>query len=256
VSGGYEDDRDFGDEIMYTGHGGNDPQSGRQIADQTLTRNNLALARNKAEGLPVRVVRGAHVGSPYAPATGYRYDGLYFVADYWSDIGKSRFVIWRYRLVRDREAEPPPKPSGEKNPQRKPATIQRIVRNSDVGTWVKKKLNNYRCQVCGDRLETPVGPYAEAAHIRGLGKPHDGPDTPDNILCLCPNHHVLFDLRAFTISDDWTLIGIPGSLTRGSLKLVEGHAVSLTHVAYHRRQWQISAAPPSSTPGSPSEGGK
>jgi putative restriction endonuclease len=25
VSGGYEDDRDFGDEIIYTGHGGNNP---------------------------------------------------------------------------------------------------------------------------------------------------------------------------------------------------------------------------------------
>ena len=81
VSGGYEDDRDYGDEITYTDHGGNDRQTGRQIANQTLTRNNLALARNKAEGLPVRVVRGAHVGSPYAPATGYRYDGLFFVAD-------------------------------------------------------------------------------------------------------------------------------------------------------------------------------
>jgi putative restriction endonuclease len=126
VWGGYEDDRDPGDEIIYTGHGGNDPRTGRQIADKTLTRNNLALARNKAEGLPVRVVRGAHIGSPYAPTTGYRYDGLYFVADYWSDIGKSNFIIWRYRLVRDREAEVPPQPPGEKSPQSKPATTQRI----------------------------------------------------------------------------------------------------------------------------------
>jgi putative restriction endonuclease len=237
VSGGYEDDRDLGDEIIYTGHGGNDPQTGRQIADQTLTRNNLALARNKAEGLPVRVVRGAHVGSPYAPATGYRYDGLYFVADYWSDVGKSDFVIWRYRLLRDREAEAPPQPPGEKRPQRKPATTQRIVRNSVVGTWVKN-LNAYRRQVCGDRLETPAGPYAEAAHIRALGRPHDGPDTPDNVLCLCPNHHVLFDLGAFTIAGDWTLVGLPGSL-----KLVAGHAVSAVHVAYHREHWGTSITP-------------
>jgi hypothetical protein len=33
----------------------------------------------------------------------------------------------------------------------------------------------------------------EAAHIRPLGAPHNGPDTLDNTLCLCPNHHVLFD---------------------------------------------------------------
>lgn len=33
VSGGYEDDQDFGDEIVYTGHGGRDG-SRNQIADQ------------------------------------------------------------------------------------------------------------------------------------------------------------------------------------------------------------------------------
>jgi hypothetical protein len=33
----------------------------------------------------------------------------------------------------------------------------------------------------------------EAAHIRPLGAPHNGPDTWDNTLCLCPNHHVPFD---------------------------------------------------------------
>ena len=34
VSGGFEDDRDNGDEVIYTGHGGNDPSTKRQIADQ------------------------------------------------------------------------------------------------------------------------------------------------------------------------------------------------------------------------------
>jgi SAD/SRA domain-containing protein len=79
VSGGYEDDRDDGDTIIYTGHGGNDPSTGRQIADQTVTVGNLALARNRAEGLPVRVTRGAGLDSPFAPETGFRYDGLYHV---------------------------------------------------------------------------------------------------------------------------------------------------------------------------------
>ena len=48
VSGGYEDDQDFGDEIIYTGHGGRD-DSGKQIADQTLMRGNMALAKNEIE---------------------------------------------------------------------------------------------------------------------------------------------------------------------------------------------------------------
>ena len=33
LSGSYEDDQDLGDEIIYTGHGGRDPEAGRQIAD-------------------------------------------------------------------------------------------------------------------------------------------------------------------------------------------------------------------------------
>ena len=68
VSGGYEDDEDYGDEIIYTGHGGNDPNTGRQVADQQLKQGNLALAFSRKEGLPVRVVRGANPKSPYAPA--------------------------------------------------------------------------------------------------------------------------------------------------------------------------------------------
>ena len=36
VSGGYEDDEDDGDTIIYTGHGGNDANSKKQIADQTM----------------------------------------------------------------------------------------------------------------------------------------------------------------------------------------------------------------------------
>ena len=42
--------------------------------------------------------------------------------------------------------------------------------------------------------------YSEGAHIRPLGKPHDGPDQPDNV--LCPNCHVLFGAGAFAIRPD------------------------------------------------------
>src|SRR5207247_612670 len=50
ISGGYEDDEDFGDVVVYTGHGGNDPASGRQIADQKLERGNLALWKSRLDG--------------------------------------------------------------------------------------------------------------------------------------------------------------------------------------------------------------
>jgi len=107
LAGGYEDTEDFGTEILYTGHGGRDPETGCQVAHQTLTRGNLALAGNKHSGLPVRVIRGARQHSPYAPVAGYRYDGLYRVADYWREVGKAGFYIWRFRLAKIVEAWAP-----------------------------------------------------------------------------------------------------------------------------------------------------
>jgi putative restriction endonuclease len=98
VSGGYVDDSDSGDQIVYTGHGGNDPVTKRQVADQELTRGNLALVISHNRGLPVRVVRGWKGHPAYSPDAGYRYDGLYSVARYWSEVGVNGYVIWRYEL--------------------------------------------------------------------------------------------------------------------------------------------------------------
>jgi hypothetical protein len=99
LNGGYEDDVDTRDEIIYTGHGGNDPASGQQIADQTLTGSNLSLVRSFEWELPVRVVRGWREPSGVGPKAGYRYDGLYRVVEHWEERGRSGFKIWRFRLV-------------------------------------------------------------------------------------------------------------------------------------------------------------
>ena len=81
---------------------------------------------------------------------------------------------------------------------------------------------------------TPAGPYAEAAHIQPLGKPHNGPDVPENILCLCPNDHLLFDMGALTIDDDFVV------QERGtSLRIVKGHAVGVRYVRYHRAHYTL-----------------
>jgi putative restriction endonuclease len=100
LSGGYEDDQDFGDVIVYTGHGGRDPKTRRQVRAQRLAGGNLALVYSCTHGLPVRVIRGASHRSPYSPPAGYRYDGLYRVEDYWRDTGRSGHTIWRFRLVK------------------------------------------------------------------------------------------------------------------------------------------------------------
>ena len=84
LSGGYEDDEDFGDVIIYTGQGGRNPETGKQYRDQSLTRGNMALAKSRIHGLPVRVIRKVE-GE-------YRYDGLFRVVDYWREEGKSRYL--------------------------------------------------------------------------------------------------------------------------------------------------------------------
>ena len=67
VSGGYRDDKDYGDLIIYTGQGGNDPNTRRQVADQELVRGNIGLVLYCDNGLPVRVVRGAKGDAAYSP---------------------------------------------------------------------------------------------------------------------------------------------------------------------------------------------
>jgi len=232
LSGGYVDDEDLGDVVLYTGAGGRDPASGRQVADQQLSRANLALANSLRHGLPVRLIRGAslHVHDP--PPAGYRYDGLYAVTDYWSEGGADGFRVWRFRLERIPSPDEGRVMEGQAVYMPAPRTevrVQRVVRSSAVADIVKR-VHGYRCQVCGEALPTPAGPYAEAAHIRPLGRPHDGPDVVANVLCLCPNHHVLFDLLQFTVRDDLGLEGMGGRL-----RTHDRHQVGLEHLRYHRR---------------------
>ncbi len=230
---GYEDDEDHGDVVIYTGQGGRDPNTGMQIADQELRRGNLALVTSELKGLPVRVVRGPKLKSRFAPDEGYRYDGLYRVESHEHIPGKSGFKIFRYRLVRDDRAKPPAKPiaGGREEPPRVETTVTRVIRDTALTRRIKE-VYDYRCQVCGMQLMCEGGPYAEAAHIVPLGRPHDGPDTVDNILCLCPNHHVQFDKGGFTINDDLTLNEIDGRLT-----IHPDHTVNLDHVQHHRMRF-------------------
>ena len=86
--------------------------------------------------------------------------------------------------------------------------------------------------MCGTRLEGLSGPYAEAAHIRPLGAPHHGPDTPDNILCLCPNHHVLLDHGGVGLAEDLSLIGAVGRVA-----VHPQHRISGEHLRYRREHY-------------------
>jgi predicted restriction endonuclease len=248
-SGGYEDDDDRGDELIYTGHGGRDGR-GRQIEDQSFTASgNAALRTSWLTGASVRVVRGADPKSPHAPDQGYRYDGLFRVEDAAMLPGQGGFQICRFQMVKlsravdvtfgvgdyllPAELQHPVAPEGNTEPGRKPVTAQRIVRSTKVVEYVKK-IHDHTCQICGTRLSVGNGEgYSEGAHIKALGGLHRGPDVLPNVLCLCANCHVQFDRGAIVIEADRTVVrdGQPA----GALNELDVHKVGDEFLEYHRK---------------------
>jgi putative restriction endonuclease len=120
--------------------------------------------------------------------------------------------------------------------RRRSSSVNRIVRNFDVAASVKRLYEN-TCQICRTRLLTAAGPYSEGARIRPLGVPHNGPDTLENILCLFPNCHALFDGHALTVQPDGTVLRLGEPV--GELTVAAEHRLNFGHLAY---QLEISRA--------------
>ncbi|POB83319.1 YDG/SRA domain-containing protein [Vibrio vulnificus] len=235
LSGGYTDDADYGDEIIYTGAGGN--KNGKQVSDQTWEQpGNAGLLVSMNKGYPVRVIRGHKHKSEFSPHNGYSYAGLYSVVDAWEELGKEGFKICRFRLVYSggnperKSAEDTELDYSKKDPERRKGTVVRIVRDTKKAQQIKE-LYAYQCQVCSTAIKTKKGLYAEGAHIKPVGKPHDGDDSIDNLLCLCPNHHVMFDKGTFSIADDLSLIGD----VEGTLTVHTKHYINTENLKYHRK---------------------
>jgi hypothetical protein len=114
---------------------------------------------------------------------------------------------------------PPANDAPDEFPERRDCFVHRFIRDTKTSRQIKELYGN-RCQICGERLEILPGKfYAEAHHLQPLGGEHKGPDVKDNILCLCPNHHALFDY--FSISLD------PAKL------LLNKHDLRKSFVDYH-----------------------
>jgi putative restriction endonuclease len=240
VNGGYEDDDDMGDEIIYTGAGGNDPQTKAQVADQSLDQpGNAGLVTSQLEGLPVRVIRGHKGKNKFSPANGLRYDGLFQVVDHWSQVGKSGFRIWRFKLQKiDSQGDGNLNgelPKGTFNPGKKSSIVVRTIRDNEV-TRAVKLLYEHKCQFCGAQLAVPGGFIAQGAHVKGLGKPHYGPDTTSNMLCLCPNDHAVFDSGGLYVSEDLIVRDSSGN-EFSKLHIHPSHDLDLEFFEYHRKLW-------------------
>lgn len=215
VSGGYEDDQDWGDTILYTGMGGS--KNGIQIRDQGLEYGNLALMRSFEQRTPVRVVRGSRAGSRFSPAHGLRYDGLFRVTDAFYEPGRSGFRVWRFVLTAVDALEPAP--------------MMTDMQMSLI------ELYRARCQVCGIATRFRTGMGASAFHIKPQPRPHCGTDDWSNLLCLCPNHATEMSFGALSVQPDLTILG-----TNVRLRINPRHELDHEALTYRALRYGFAAA--------------
>ncbi|WP_310447830.1 HNH endonuclease [Thiobacillus sp.] len=106
------------------------------------------------------------------------------------------------------------------NPDRIHTEIYRILRDTALARKIKL-LHKNKCQLCGSSILLVNGEtYAEAHHIKPLGRPHNGPDIAENIIVLCPNHHVQLDFGAMKLS-------------REQIHSIHGHHIGAQFIEYH-----------------------
>ena len=105
-------------------------------------------------------------------------------------------------------------------PSRVVATTYHILRDTATARQLKAD-HGYFCQICGLTIELPDGArYAEAHHVRPLGRSHGGPDARENMIVLCPNHHAMCDYGVIRLSAD-------------ALRRIDDHVIDPTFISYH-----------------------
>jgi len=117
-------------------------------------------------------------------------------------------------------------------------TENRLKRNVSFAEQIKDLYDN-TCQVCKVFLKTPIEGVgiSEAAHIKAIGKPHNGDDTKANMLCLCPNHHAQFDRYTFYIEPE-TLEIVGLEEYKGKfISLNKKHKVNVDYFEYQKQQY-------------------
>jgi 5-methylcytosine-specific restriction protein A len=108
---------------------------------------------------------------------------------------------------------------------RKKRQVDAIIRSQRLVDEIKKLYKN-TCQLCGARILVRPGKYySEVHHIQPLGQQHNGPDSKDNMICVCPNHHTMLDFFAIRL-DVNTL-------------LENKHQINASYIGYHNQQFTL-----------------
>lgn len=101
-----------------------------------------------------------------------------------------------------------------------------------------KSRYDHACMLCGDRRRRSPAEFdgfAEIHYALPVEEPHDGPETPENALVVCPNHRadlehglVRVDPRTLTVRHAYE-----PSVTGRTLSVADGHRLERAYLAYH-----------------------
>lgn len=102
---------------------------------------------------------------------------------------------------------------------RKIREVDLIVRNNSLVRILKDIYKN-TCQICNTSLQISENKYySEVHHLKPLGSPNNGPDRLDNMICVCPNCHVLLDFGVIQLNQ--------------SLFKILKHKIEDEYISYH-----------------------
>ncbi len=116
-------------------------------------------------------------------------------------------------------------------PNKKSEVVTRFIRDTKKVKQLKTTYHD-ECQVCGHIINvTTKSRYSEVHHLYPLSD--GGDDDFDNMLVLCPTHHVEFDYKIIGIdSDKETIINHKGNKI-GMLTMAKEHKLSEKNIRFH-----------------------
>jgi len=138
-------------------------------------------------------------------------------------------------------------PEGKKTQQEEPewpgppsttsSVVTRYIRDSKYGRELKG-LYEYKCMFCEVMIRRPHDtPYVETCHIKPLNQ--KGPDAKNNLLILCPNHHVELDFGTVTIDPNtMTLLHIDSTNPLNGKRIQMRHMVDKSCLEFHFGHWK------------------
>lgn len=113
----------------------------------------------------------------------------------------------------------------------KSEAVTRFIRDTNKVRQLKKKYDD-KCQVCGYVIPiTNKIRYSEVHHIHPLKD--GGDDDFDNMLVLCPTHHVEFDYKIIGIDADLETIVDRYKVPIGKLRMSSEHKLDMKNIKFH-----------------------